>query len=73
MSVQQDRLTFFGVIVAVVVVVIGYLQLGRMYPTAGRADTASGVPSERFEPHPPAGGQEEPGASGAARVEQVPD
>jgi len=30
MSVQQDRLTFFGVLIAVVVVVIGYMQLGRI-------------------------------------------
>lgn len=42
MSVQQDRLTFFGVLIAVVVVVIGYLQLGGMYPTAGRADASPG-------------------------------
>ena len=38
MSLRQDRLTFFGVLVAVVVVVVGYLQLERMYPTTGRAD-----------------------------------
>lgn len=38
MSVQQDRLTFFGVLIAVVVVVLGYLQLGKLYPVAGRAE-----------------------------------
>ena len=47
MSVQQDRLTFIGVLAAVVVVVVAYLQLGRLYPTAGRAhvpgDTARQV------------------------------
>ena len=38
MSVKQDRYTFFGVLAAVVIVVLGYLQLGRLYPVAGRAD-----------------------------------
>lgn len=45
MSVQQDRMTFFGVLIAVVVVVIGYLQLGQMYPVAGRADAPNAVPN----------------------------
>lgn len=38
MSVRQDRFTFFGVLVAVVIVVLGYLQLGQLYPVAGRDD-----------------------------------
>ncbi|MEM6260128.1 MAG: hypothetical protein AAF711_16255 [Planctomycetota bacterium] len=38
MSVQQDRFTFFGVLIAVVIVVLGYLQLSQLYPVAGRAD-----------------------------------
>lgn len=35
MSDQQDRFTFFGVLVAVVIVVLGYLQLSQRYPIAG--------------------------------------
>ena len=38
MSVKQDRFTFFGVLVAVVIVVLGYLQIAQMYPVAGRED-----------------------------------
>ncbi|MEM9346583.1 MAG: hypothetical protein AAGB26_08190 [Planctomycetota bacterium] len=38
MSVQQDRFTFFGVLIAVVIVVLGYLQLSQLYPVTGRAD-----------------------------------
>lgn len=38
MSVQQDRFTFFGVLAAVVIVVLGYLQLGQLYPVEGRED-----------------------------------
>lgn len=41
MSVRQDRYTFFGVLAAVVIVVLGYLQLGRMYPLTGRDDVAA--------------------------------
>ena len=41
MSVRQDRFTFFGVLAAVVIVVLGYLQLGRMYPLTGREDVAA--------------------------------
>lgn len=41
MSVQQDRLTFFGVLAAVAIVVVGYLQLGRLYPVAGREDVSA--------------------------------
>ncbi|MBX2851714.1 MAG: hypothetical protein KTR15_08220 [Phycisphaeraceae bacterium] len=47
MSVRQDRYTFFGVLAAVVIVVLGYLQLGRMYPLTGREDVAADqVPEE---------------------------
>lgn len=38
MSVRQDRYTFFGVLAAVVIVVLGYLQLGQLYPLTGRGD-----------------------------------
>jgi Tfp pilus assembly protein PilV len=38
MSVRQDQFTFFGVLIAVVIVVIGYLQLSRLYPVTGRGD-----------------------------------
>jgi Tfp pilus assembly protein PilV len=41
MSVQQDRFTFFGVLIAVVIVVLGYLQIAQLYPVAGRGDAAS--------------------------------
>lgn len=51
MSVQQDRFTFFAVLVAVVVVVLGYLQLGQLYPVAGRGDdSAGGTPGVETEP-----------------------
>lgn len=40
MSVRQDRFTFFGVLIAVVIVVLGYLQLGQLYPVAGRGDVS---------------------------------
>lgn len=56
MSVRQDRLTFFGVLAAVVIVVLGYLQLGRIYPVAGRD-----APSEAQAQQPD--GQHEPGAA----------
>ena len=36
MSVVRDRLTFFAVMVAVCVAVVGYLQLANLYPTQGR-------------------------------------
>jgi Tfp pilus assembly protein PilV len=43
MSVRQDRFTFFGVLIAVVIVVIGYLQLSRLYPdpVSGRDDSVA--------------------------------
>lgn len=41
MSLRQDRLTFFGVLVAVVIAVLGYLQLGSMYPLQGRAEDSA--------------------------------
>ena len=41
MSVHQDRLTFFGVLIAVVIVVIGYLQLSSLYPIEGREANAA--------------------------------
>lgn len=41
MSVQQDRFTFFGVLAAVVIVVLGYLQLSQLYPVAGRGDDSA--------------------------------
>lgn len=41
MSVRQDRFTFFGVLAAVVIVVLGYLQLGQLYPVAGRGDASA--------------------------------
>ena len=62
MSVKQDRLTFFGVLIALVVVVIGYLQLGQIYPIAGRAASSSSEESaESIQPGTPdiEGSQEE--------------
>jgi len=55
MSVRQDRFTFFGVLIAVVIVVLGYLQLGQLYPVAGRgdgsaADEVPGVQDEQDHP-----------------------
>lgn len=41
MSVRQDRFTFFGVLAAVVIVVLGYLQLGQLYPVAGRGESSA--------------------------------
>ncbi|MFN3168292.1 MAG: hypothetical protein ACE37H_14630 [Phycisphaeraceae bacterium] len=52
MSLKQDRLTFFGVLVAVVIAVLGYLQLGSMYPVQGRAQepgVARGAEAEKGE------------------------
>ena len=47
MSVQQDRFTFFGVLAAVVIVVLGYLQLSQLYPIAGRGDdSVHGTPND---------------------------
>lgn len=40
MSFRQDRLTFFGVLIAVVIAVLGYLQLGSIYPVEGRAQSS---------------------------------
>ena len=39
MSIRQDRLTFFGVLIAVVIAVIGYLQIGALYPVQGQAQS----------------------------------
>ena len=54
MSVRQDRFTFFGVLVAVVIVVLGYLQLGQLYPVTGRGDDSAdekpGVEDEQEKP-----------------------
>lgn len=47
MSVRQDRLTFFGVLAAVIIVVLGYLQLGQLYPVAGRQTPAAASASDR--------------------------
>jgi hypothetical protein len=38
MSVARDRLTFFAVMAAVGVAVFGYVRLGDVYPTQGRAE-----------------------------------
>lgn len=51
MSVQQDRLTFFGVLIAVVVVVIGYLQIGGFYPAAGHAQPDNADASQAADAH----------------------
>lgn len=45
MSIQRDRFTFFAVLAAVCVAVFGYVKLGNLYPTTGRAATAGGDPS----------------------------
>ncbi len=47
MSFRQDRLTFFGVLAAVVIAVLGYLQLGSLYPVEGRAQTPQDNPDSR--------------------------
>lgn len=56
MSVRQDRYTFFGVLAAVVIVVLGYLQLGRMYPLTGREDVAVDQPEQEAGEGENAGG-----------------
>lgn len=73
MSFEQDRLTFIGVLIAVVVVVLGYLQLGQFYPTAGRA--SEGSPEEidtgdRIEVKPDAEAMKEDGPGGSALREE---
>ena len=64
MSVQQDRLTFFGVLAAVAIVVLGYLQLGRLYPVAGREDVSAkqtqDTESERERESAPLEGESRP-------------
>lgn len=54
MSIGQDRLTFFGVLAAIVVAVVGYFQIAKMYPVAGRSEanasqTAPEPPQEEAE------------------------
>ena len=57
MSIRQDRLTFFGVLVAVVIAVVGYLQIGTMYPVQGRADvpTLPSIDDVDNQPEQPVG------------------
>ena len=57
MSVRQDRFTFFGVLVAVVIVVLGYLQLARIYPVAGHDGDAAADAGETEQQ------QDRPGAT----------
>lgn len=53
MSVQQDRFTFFGVMAAVVIVVLGYLQLSQLYPVAGNnRRSALDAADQAGEQHP---------------------
>jgi len=42
MSRGQDRLTFFAVVAAVIIAVVGYMRLGELFPggVAGRDDVA---------------------------------
>ena len=71
MSFRQDRLTFFGVLVAVVIAVLGYLQLGSLYPVEGRAQTLQHNPDLRGDEAEKAQEQEVDNASGgAARQEE---
>jgi hypothetical protein len=74
MSLRQDRLTFFGVLVAVLIAVLGYLQLGSMYPIQGRAEESSaarGVEAEKGEDEGREAekNQEQTGRTPAARQE----
>jgi len=74
MSLRQDRLTFFGVLVAVLIAVLGYLQLGSMYPIQGRAEESSaarGVEAEKGEEEglEAEKNQEQTGRTPAARQE----
>lgn len=60
MSVQQDRCTFFGVLVAVVIVVLGYLQLSQLYPVAGNKNRSMQVaPNQSAETYPVEASREE--------------
>lgn len=58
MSIRQDRLTFFGVLVAVVIAVLGYLQLGSLYPVEGRAQSPSKPDAAVEKDQDPSGDQE---------------
>lgn len=49
MSVARDRFTFFAVMAAVGVAVLGYVQLGNVYPTQGRASDVDRVGDESLE------------------------
>ena len=70
MSVRQDRFTFFGVLIAVVIVVLGYLQLGQLYPVAGR-DATEAQPAEE-QPDENAAPEEEPSPDPTAREGDAP-
>lgn len=63
MSLNQDRLTFFGVLIAVVVVLLGYLQLGQVYPVAGKDHATAGGQESNVE-------QEREQESGAGAPEE---
>lgn len=67
MSLRQDRLTFFGVLIAVVVAVLGYLQLGSMYPVEGRADD---TPANLNKPAPGDAPQHKTPSPGGAGTHQ---
>ena len=71
MSIGQDRLTFFGVLAAIVVAVVGYFQIAKMYPVAGRTEAkASQVSPQQTDQHLEENLQEDAEA-GATRPEEV--
>lgn len=63
MSLGQDRLTFIGVLAAIVVAVVGYFQIAKMYPVAGRTEANA----SQTAPQPP----QEDAEAGATRPEEV--
>ncbi|MEM1354916.1 MAG: hypothetical protein AAGH88_08535 [Planctomycetota bacterium] len=63
MSIGQDRLTFYGVLVAIVIAVIGYIQIAKLYPVAGRTEAQASQTASQT--------QQEDAEAGVTRPEEV--
>jgi cytochrome c-type biogenesis protein CcmH/NrfG len=73
MSIGQDRLTFYGVLAAIVIAIVGYFQIGKLYPVAGHPDAANAAQnSDAALPERPDTPQEDAEAA-ATRPEEVPE
>lgn len=64
MAMGQDKLTFYGVLAAIVIAVVGYFQIGKLYPVTGHPE---GVEARQDDPATP----QEDAEANATRPEEV--